>query len=43
MRVDFVAPDIVRVRYTQETAFLGNGTIVCLPRTETPVDFETKE
>ena len=29
MRVEFVRPDIVRVRYTCEPAFLGNGTIVC--------------
>lgn len=34
MRVEFVAPDIVRVRYTLEPDFLGNGTIVCVGRRE---------
>ena len=34
MRVEFVSPDIVRVRYTREADFLGNGTIVCVERTE---------
>lgn len=43
LRVDFVAPDIVRVRYTREAAFLGNGTIVCVGRTEVPVAFEAEE
>ena len=28
MRVEFVTPDIVRVRYTLEPDFLGNGTII---------------
>lgn len=42
MMVEFVAPDIVRVRYTKETAFLGNGTIVCVDRTEQPVPFRTE-
>lgn len=39
MRIDFVAADIVRVRYTQEPAFLGNGTIVCVERTQAAVPF----
>ena len=34
MRVEFVTPDIVRVRYTLEPDFLGNGTIVCVGRRE---------
>lgn len=39
MRVEFVRPDIVRVRYTCEPAFLGNGTIVCTGREEEKVPF----
>ena len=41
LRVEFVTPDIVRVRYTQEPDFLGNGTIVCVPRREEKVAFRT--
>ena len=41
MRVEFVTPDIVRVRYTREADFLGNGTIVCLPRRDGKVAFRT--
>lgn len=40
MRVEFVSPDIVRVRYTREADFLGNGTIVCVERTENKVPFQ---
>ena len=39
MQLDFVAADVVRFRYTMETAFLGNQTGVCLPRTEQQVSF----
>ena len=34
MRVEFVSPEIVRVQYTKETDFLGNGTIVCVERSK---------
>ena len=40
MRVEFVSPDIVRVRYTREADFLGNGTIVCVEQTENKVPFQ---
>ena len=40
MRVEFVSPDIVRVRYTREADFLGNGTIVCVERTENKIPFQ---
>ena len=43
LRIDFITPDIVRVRYTQETAFLGNGTIACLERKEEIIPFTVKE
>jgi alpha-D-xyloside xylohydrolase len=39
LRVEFVASDIVRVQYTPELAFCGNGTAVCIPRTPTTVRF----
>ena len=42
LRVEFVAPDIVRVRYTQETDFLGNGTIVCVGRRDEKVHFRAE-
>ncbi len=42
LRVEFVAADIVRVQYTGEPDFLGNGTIVCEPRTEVKVPFSVK-
>ena len=32
LRVEFITPDIVRLRYTEELTFLGNGTDVCVPR-----------
>ncbi len=43
LRIDFITPDIVRVRYTQETTFLGNGTIACLERKEERIPFTIKE
>ena len=43
LRVDFVTPDIVRVRYTQEGAFLGNGTIACLERQPSAVPLVVKQ
>lgn len=42
MQVEFVAPDIVRVRYTKEADFLGNGTIVCVGRSEQQVPFRAE-
>ena len=39
LRIDFVTADIVRVRYTREAAFLGNGTGVCIERAQRPVRF----
>ena len=32
LKVEFVTPDVVRVQYTGENTFIGNGTDVCLPR-----------
>lgn len=43
LSVDFITPDIVRVRYTQEATFLGNGTIVCLERHPQAVPFTVKQ
>lgn len=40
LRIEFVSPTIVRVQYTQETDFQGNGTIVCVDRTEGKVPFK---
>ena len=40
LRVEFVSSDIVRVQYTKEKEFLGNGTIVCVPRTVKKVPFQ---
>ena len=42
LRIDFVTPDIVRVRFTQETTFLGNGTIACLERRQQVIPFQVK-
>ncbi len=42
LRVEFVTADIVRVQYTEEPTFLGNGTIVCEPRTAGKVAFSMK-
>lgn len=42
MRVEFVTPDIVRVRYTLQPDFLGNGTIVCVGRREGEVPFQAQ-
>ncbi|NDW17760.1 DUF5110 domain-containing protein [Dysgonomonas sp. 216] len=42
LRVEFVSPEVVRVQYTKEADFLGNGTIVCLERSEKKVFFKTK-
>lgn len=33
LKVEFVTPDVVRVQYTGENTFMGNGTDVCLSRT----------
>lgn len=43
LRVEFVETDIVRVQYTCEATFKGNGTIVCLPREEKKTPFTLKE
>lgn len=43
MRIDFITADVARVRYTQESAFLGNGTIVCLERTQAAVPFSIND
>ena len=32
LKVEFVTPDIVRVQYTKENTWMGNGTDVCVPR-----------
>lgn len=32
LKVEFVTPDIVRVQYTEENTWMGNGTDVCVPR-----------
>ena len=32
LKVEFVTPDVVRVQYTGENTFMGNGTDVCLSR-----------
>lgn len=32
LKVEFVTPDIVRVQYTRENTWMGNGTDVCVPR-----------
>ena len=43
LRVEFVSPEIVRVQYTKEIDFLGNGTIVCVERSVKRVPFQTKK
>ena len=43
LRLDFVTADIVRLRYTQETALQGNNTGVCVPRTERHVPFTLRQ
>ncbi|MDL2245253.1 glycoside hydrolase family 31 protein [Parabacteroides sp. OttesenSCG-928-J18] len=43
LRVEFVSSEIVRVQYTQEIDFLGNGTIVCVDRSVEKVPFQTKK
>lgn len=43
LRVEFISSDIVRVRYTRESDFLGNETIVCIPRTVKKIPFQTKQ
>ncbi|MCI6551907.1 MAG: glycoside hydrolase family 31 protein [Prevotella sp.] len=43
LSLEFVRPDIVRVRFTRENAFYGNGTPACLPRGEQPVAFTVDE
>lgn len=43
MRVDVVTSDVVRMRWTKEIDFLGNGTAVCLKRSETPQPFSLHE
>ena len=43
LRIDFVTPDIVRVRFTQETDFLGNNTGVCVERADETVPFTLKQ
>lgn len=44
LKVEFVTPDIVRVQYTKDHVFKGNGTDVCIPRSIQSVDFSyTKE
>lgn len=35
LQVDFVKPDVVRLRYTEERVFRGNGTDVCVLTTPT--------
>lgn len=32
LKVEFVTLDIVRVQYTKENTWMGNGTDVCVPR-----------
>lgn len=44
LKVEFVTPAIVRVQYTEDTVFKGNGTDVCIPRHVQSVHFShTKE
>lgn len=43
LRVEFVSSEIVRVQYTQEIDFLGNGTIVCVDRSVEKVPFQTQK
>lgn len=45
LKVEFVTPDIVRVQYTKENTWMGNGTDVCVPRiSDKPVRLKyTKE
>lgn len=43
LQVDFVTPDIVRVQYTKEAKFVGNGTDVCVPRNQERVRFSHRK
>ncbi len=43
LRVEFVSTDIVRVQYTKESDFVGNGTIVCVERSQAKVKFTTQQ
>lgn len=43
LRVEFILADIVRLQYTEEDDFLGNGTIVCIERSENKVPFQTRK
>lgn len=43
LRIEFIASDIVRVQYTKEKEFLGNGTIVCVPRAVQKVRFQVRQ
>ncbi|NLO69384.1 MAG: DUF5110 domain-containing protein [Porphyromonadaceae bacterium] len=43
LRVEFVTSEIVRVQFTKENEFLGNGTIVCVDRTAGKTPFKIKQ
>ncbi|MDR0961450.1 MAG: DUF4968 domain-containing protein, partial [Mediterranea sp.] len=43
LKVEFITPDIVRVQYTPELAFCGNGTAVCVPRAPHTIRFTHTE
>ncbi len=43
LRVEFISPDIVRIQYTKETDFLGNGTVVCIERSDKRVPFQIRQ
>lgn len=43
LQVEFVTPDIVRVQYTEENTWKGNGTDICVPRIPQPVHFSSKK
>ena len=43
LQVEFITPDIVRTQYTSKPVLLGNGTAVCIDRTEEQVHFNYTE
>lgn len=43
LRIEFVTPDIVRVQYTKDDDFQGNGTIVRVEELEKKIRFKTRQ
>lgn len=43
LRVEFTSPSVVRVQYTQDADFVGNGTNVCVPRSPLVIGWQLSE